>query len=153
MKAWVSGQVAAEIAHEAGEHEPLEAGGMLLGYWSGDDVVVTSCIASGPRTKRGTTWLVPDQEWQMARLGEVYEASGRLTTYLGLAYPPRWCALSKLRDRRTLRAVRRSKDARTPRPLMMIVGPRAEDAPFLWCLTGGLKPIAVVLEVFEPRVQ
>ncbi|WP_224278699.1 Mov34/MPN/PAD-1 family protein [Nocardioides lacusdianchii] len=83
MKAWVSGQVAAEIAHEAGEHEPLEAGGMLLGYWSGDDVVVTSCIASGPRTKRGTTWLVPDQEWQMARLGEVYEASGRLTTYLG----------------------------------------------------------------------
>lgn len=151
MKAWVSVKVAAAIADEAGRHGVQETGGMLLGYWSDDTVVVTACIESGPRAERGALWFEPDQEWQTARLAEVYQASGRTTTYLGDWHShPGGAPYPSWRDRRTLRAVRRSPGARAPRPLMLIVGPHAESPPVLWCLRGRRRLGREAVDMFHP---
>jgi integrative and conjugative element protein (TIGR02256 family) len=147
VKAWIAVQLAAQIAEEANSYELEETGGMLLGYWSGPgSVVITGTIGPGPEARRGRTWFLPDQRWQVAELADVYEASGRVTTYLGDWHThPGGAPIPSRRDRRTLRAVRRSPAARAPQPLMLIIGPRADSRPFLWCLSRGRRPMRVDL--------
>lgn len=140
---------------------------MLLGYWSNPtnathvadgpgesrvgEVVVLSTIGAGPQARRGATWLKPDHEWQLRQLEDVYVRSGRTVTYLGDWHThPGGTPVPSWRDRRTLRAVRRSARARAPRPLMMIVGPEAESPPVLWYLETGRHPVQAPMLWFTP---
>lgn len=146
-QAWVARSVVGAVASEASRYPHEETGGILLGYWRAEDVVLTATIGAGPNARRGSTWLKPDQDWQLRELAEAYAASGRTITYVGDWHThPGGAPTPSRRDRRTLRAVRRSTMARTRRPLMMIVGPDADSAPRLWCLLSGWRPV-----VLDPR--
>lgn len=48
-----------------------ETGGLLLGYWSGDAMVISEV-----RAVRTKTSFLPDDGWQTAELAKRYAASG-----------------------------------------------------------------------------
>lgn len=110
---------------ESGRAEPLETGGLLIGFWAGDRVrvVVTAVIGPGSKARHEAGSFGPDQVWQQEAVARLYEESGRRHTYLGdwhnhphgLPHPSR-------RDRRVAGLIARSPAARAPEPLMLIIG-------------------------------
>jgi integrative and conjugative element protein (TIGR02256 family) len=108
---------------EAREREPCETGGVLLGYEAGgNDVVVCSLIGAGPEAKRRRSGFEPDGEWQEGEIARAYEQSGRIHTYLGDWHShPDGAARPSRRDRDTARRIAKHREARAPRPLMLIV--------------------------------
>lgn len=106
---------------------PGETGGMLAGYRTGKDpdadLVITDVIPAGPGAHRERIRFAADGQWQQRRLARLYEASGRITTFLGDWHThPRGGTRPSKADRKTFRAVARDKGARTAYPLMLIVG-------------------------------
>lgn len=117
-KAALKGMIDASAAYA-----PLETGGLLLGYSaSPSEVVVTSLIYAGPKALHEKESFVPDHEFQELELARIYEASGRVWTYLGdwHSHPGGIPLLSRL-DRETLFSIANSKDARVVVPLMAVV--------------------------------
>lgn len=114
------------MVREAQVRSPMETGGMLLGYVSPgrgtDQIVIDEIVGPGPRAIHERRRFEPDGAWQEARLADRYEASGRITTYLGDWHThPDGAPTPSRRDRRTVRAIARSRAARAPRPLMFIM--------------------------------
>lgn len=132
-RVWVSTQVLNEVTRECLLRPQLETGGLLLGYWSGDTVVITDTVGPGPDALHAATSFRPDARWQREALAAMYAASGRVTTYLGdwHVHPGGSSAPSRT-DRGTLRRIARSASARQPRPLMGIVAPAADSDLSLW---------------------
>jgi integrative and conjugative element protein (TIGR02256 family) len=102
---------------------PLETGGVLMGYWNGNTAVVTNLIGAGPNAVRETHNFEPDQTWQLERIAQHYTASQGRETYLGdwHTHPNAKSGQLSGLDRRVLRAILEKPEARTPRPIMMIV--------------------------------
>lgn len=141
MRAWITSGAVARIAHEMGLYPDQETGGLLLGYWGGDEVVVTTITGPGPDARHGRTWFEPDSSWQADQLAHLYRDSGRVVTYLGDWHThPGGAPLPSRRDRKTLRRIRSTPEARAPRPLMGIVVPAAGPEPALWCLSRRRRP-------------
>ena len=113
---------------DASSHLPNESGGMLLGYRSpGGDLVIAELLEGGPDAIRKPTRFVPDGRWQQRQLALAYERSGRIHTYLGDWHShPGGVLQPSRRDRRTARAVARSKAARAPQPVTLIGTPDKE---------------------------
>jgi integrative and conjugative element protein (TIGR02256 family) len=138
-------------ATRAGGHE---TGGMLVGYEGADragEMVVTQLIAAGPRAKRGEFDFNPDGRWQRGELARVYQASGRLETFLGDWHShPHGLPLPSETDVKTAARTATNERARAPRPLTMIVGREKEE----WLLAAfryvedRLRPAR--LRVFDP---
>jgi integrative and conjugative element protein (TIGR02256 family) len=122
MRLWILSDALARIVEEANRQAPLETGGLLLGYERDSEIVVTEVIGPGPAAGHGATTFIPDHEHQETELARLYEASGRRHTYLGdwHSHPGGSATLSRT-DRRTLRRIARSPQARAPRPLMVVV--------------------------------
>jgi integrative and conjugative element protein (TIGR02256 family) len=138
------------MAREAARYPVSETGGMLLGYWQGDVVVVACASGPGPAAQRGRTWFRPDQEWQTAYLARIYAATGRTTTYLGDWHThPAGSAKPSRIDRKTMRTVRRDRAARQSRPLMAIMAPGPDSLPVLWCLLGSRRPTVLPCRQFD----
>lgn len=120
------------MAAEAADRAPRETGGMLLGYispsTSPEEIVIEAVIGPGPAAVHEPTRFEPDSAWQQAHLAQMYERSGRTTTYLGDWHThPGGAALPSRRDQRTARAIARSKAARAPQPLMLILASDEDD--------------------------
>jgi integrative and conjugative element protein (TIGR02256 family) len=102
---------------------PLETGGVLLGYSGGEgDLVVTTVIGGGPSASRRETSFEPDHEYQAREIALAYERSGRRWAYLGdwHTHPNGQAVLSRT-DRRTLRRIARTPEARAPQPTMLLL--------------------------------
>jgi integrative and conjugative element protein (TIGR02256 family) len=128
-QAWISATVVETLWQQAAASYPLETGGLLIGYFANDDVVITDGIGAGPKAIHRRYSFVPDTEFQERELARLYNASGRLHTYLGdwHTHPEGAPALS-LRDRRTLARIGRHSEARLPRPLMLVFA----GGPYTW---------------------
>ena len=123
---WVTERALDEMVIEAADFAPEETGGMLLGYISPnsepEDVVIEAVIGPGPNAAHRAERFEPDTAWQQKQLARAYAESGRITTYIGDWHThPGGVALPSRRDIRTARGIARSKDARMPRPLMVIL--------------------------------
>ncbi|HEX3803210.1 MAG TPA: Mov34/MPN/PAD-1 family protein [Solirubrobacteraceae bacterium] len=111
------------VLAEATLMAPLETGGMLLGYRAGGAVVVQAVTGPGPDAKHHRAHFESDADWQQRELELIYEASGRVTTYLGDWHThPSAPPIPSRRDRRTAQKVARTKEARSPTPLTAILG-------------------------------
>lgn len=123
--AWIARQALEAIYREAASFAPNETGGVLMGYWAEHwtEVVITDVIGPGPNAVHHSDEFVPDCDFQESAVAAAYEQSGRLATYLGdwHTHPGGATTLSR-KDRRTLRAIARHRDARAPRPLMALLG-------------------------------
>lgn len=150
MTAWVAASTLSTLALEARQYPDLETGGLLLGYWKDDEIVVASATGPGPNAQRGRTWFRPDQQWQTEDLARAYAASGRTMTYLGDWHThPGGTAIPSRTDRRTMRAIKREAAARQSRPLMGIVAPEPDSLPVLWCLHARRRPVVVPYRVYD----
>lgn len=127
---WIAQQALRAILTETADKSPLETGGMLLGYCGQErtDVVITEATGPGPNARHRRYTFTPDGRWQQRRLAEAYEASGRVTTFLGDWHShPGGQPLPSARDLKTARKVSRHKNARTPYPTTLIVGANDDD--------------------------
>lgn len=140
MTVWIADGALAAVREEAARHAEEETGGMLLGYRSGDAVVV-AVVGPGPAARRTASTFMPDAGWQQDRLAEIYAASGRTTGYLGdwHTHPGGRPVLSP-QDRRTLRRTAGHRPAREPRPLSAVLAPAADSELVFWEHRGRWRP-------------
>jgi integrative and conjugative element protein (TIGR02256 family) len=121
---WLPSALLETIAAEARRTEPLESGGVLLGWHDQEnlEVVVVSVVGPGPGATHRRTRFSPDSDWQREQIAKAYEASGRTVAYLGdwHSHPGGSDAPSR-RDERTTRRIARSRPARARRPVMLIL--------------------------------
>jgi integrative and conjugative element protein (TIGR02256 family) len=129
---WIPGGLLAQLHDLVREHEPLETGGMLLGWHNHGKVAIDATINAGPGALRSRTGFTPDGPWQQQQLAAVYEQSGRTVTYLGdWHFHPRGPARPSGQDRKTAAAIAASEQARTPYPITLIVGRNRRRAKFI----------------------
>lgn len=109
---------------------PWETGGVLMGYWAEPlvEVVITNAIGPGPKAIHKEKGFAPDAEYQEKEIANIYEASGRLSTYLGDWHThPRGSTRLSIRDKRTLRRIAVANNARCPVPIMAVLGGGGKD--------------------------
>src|SRR5687767_7280145 len=136
---WIPLDVLDKLFAEAEAWAPAETGGILVGYWADSSVaVITDGVDAGPAAVREPTRFSPDAAYQRDRLAEIYLASGRHHVYLGdwHSHPAGGGTLSR-RDRRTMRTIARSRRARCPRPLMLVLAHDQQWVPIPWVAVGG----------------
>lgn len=133
LSLWLAASARERMETEADRTYPLETGGILVGYPTAQGPVVIDVIGPGPNASFRRRRFVPDAAYQERQLAALYEASGRLHTYLGdwHTHPDGIAAPSWL-DRRTLHRIARSPSARAPEPIMIILTGR----PGCWKLGG-----------------
>ena len=107
---------------EAGRALPDETGGVLLGWVSVDDRIVTHVVGPGPAAHHDPDRFEPDYPWQENQIARLYESSGRKLAYLGDWHThPGGSAAPSATDTRTLRKIADYPEARCPDPLMIIL--------------------------------
>lgn len=146
--AWLSRAALQTMALEARRWAPLESGGVLMGYRSGDAVVVTLATTAGPGAVHDPKRYEPDGQHDQAEIARRYSESGRRETYLGdwHSHPDDSIGLSRT-DRRTLRGIAEHPGARNTSPVMAIVG-RHEGlaAVAVWVRAArGVRPVRVLV--------
>jgi integrative and conjugative element protein (TIGR02256 family) len=133
--AWLSRSVLTFLTEEADRAAPDETGGILLGYWTGQhgDPVITHAIGPGPGAIHERERFVPDHEFQTLQIARLYEASGRRLQYLGdwHTHPGADAYLSG-KDEATLKQIAMHRDARAPKPVMLILAGGPEWLPSAW---------------------
>jgi integrative and conjugative element protein (TIGR02256 family) len=131
----------AEVTHEANRAFPNETGGVLMGYWwhasledpLGGCVVVAAVIGPGPLAIHKPRSFSPDHEYQEREVGRVYQASGRMSTYLGDWHThPNGTGLLSRRDERTAIRIASAPRARAPRPVMLVLAGGDPWVPHAW---------------------
>ena len=135
---WIAYGVLAALNDEATCQAPCETGGVLLGYWTGDDdPVVTHGLGPGPDAMHCEERFKPDHDYHVSEIARLYKASNRRLHYLGdwHSHPAGGGWLSEL-DRTCLRSIARCRDARVERPLMLILAGGSDWHPFAWRYNG-----------------
>jgi len=108
---------------------PLETGGILMGFVTAERTVVTSVVGPGPRAIHRRHSFTPDAEWQQGRVAELYERSGRRDTYLGDWHThPGGSTCASFTDWFAAWTIARSRDARCPNPVMVVLALTAAGA-------------------------
>jgi integrative and conjugative element protein (TIGR02256 family) len=144
------------MLEQAANNFPFETGGLLVGYWaSKSEVVINKCVGPGPSALHNLDSFTPDYAYQEREMSRLYYESRRLHFYLGdwHTHPKGVASLSR-RDRKTLKNIARSKEARVASPLMCILAGEEEwnvrvwryDCRGHWSL-GNIKPF--LLRSFE----
>lgn len=120
---WLRRAVAEYMEAEASHYFPRETGGVLMGYWSSGEVVVTAAIGPGPKATHSEYGFGPDHEWQQERIANHYTASGRMETYLGdwHCHPGAEHPGLSRKDRCTLHRIAMYSSARLPTPIMVVL--------------------------------
>jgi integrative and conjugative element protein (TIGR02256 family) len=120
--AWVDKKIMDAMTSESNCWCPKETGGVLVGYWSNHDVVITDIIGPGPKAEHRRYSFAPDTKWQEHEIARIYEQSGRIHTYLGdwHSHPYGNQQLS-VKDLITLFRVAVHKPARAPSPIMGVL--------------------------------
>lgn len=130
------------MAEEATSKQPLETGGVLVGYWANaGEVVVTSASGPGSEAEHFHHRFRPDHDHQTAWISERYRESRGVETYLGdwHTHPGTQTAAPSRADRATARRIAAFADARAPRPLTLIMA----GGEFAWrpaCWVAALVP-------------
>lgn len=118
MKVWLSSHVMHLMCKFARDFSPLENGGILLGWRSGQDRIILDLRGPGPRALHGRHCFIPDHAWQVGQIKRAFEASDGDLDYLGdwHSHPGGAAEMSDLDLATLLRITRRVGE-----PLMLIV--------------------------------
>ena len=118
MTVWLAQPALRAMCGEATARQPLESGGVLLGWRDDDDRVIIDVLGPGPRALHGRHRFLPDHAWQVAGIYRLFEESDGDIDYLGdwHSHPDGTLAMSN-EDRATLRRISR----RVHEPLMLIL--------------------------------
>ncbi|MDE5465936.1 MULTISPECIES: Mov34/MPN/PAD-1 family protein [unclassified Bradyrhizobium] len=130
MTVWLSSRVMQSMSEDAQDLSPLENGGILLGWRSGEDRIVVDLRGPGPLALHGRHCFVPDHKWQVAELDRAFKTSAGDLDYLGdwHSHPDGIAEMSDLDSATLLRIARKVNS-----PLMLIVaGSGSEWFPRCW---------------------
>jgi integrative and conjugative element protein (TIGR02256 family) len=120
--AWTDKCILEQAVSESDVWCPKETGGVLMGYWSGKDAVITTIIGAGPKAVHRRYSFTPDDQWHAKEIARVYEESGRVITYLGDWHShPYGSPRLSIKDLATLFRIATHKPARAPKPIMGIL--------------------------------
>lgn len=153
-RVWIERSALQLMVDDGSRWAPEETGGILVGYWAGDEeTVVTAAIDAGPNSTHHAGGFLPDADYQAAQIAKLYEQSGRYHGYLGdwHTHPLGGLSLSRT-DRGTMRRIARHADARCPRPLMMLLADSMAWQAAVWSTVrrlGLLRPHPAALQIFE----
>ena len=123
MNIWLNETSLIQMREEASAWAPLETGGILLGYTSGEsDVVVNTVIGTGPKAKHYRHRYEHDAEYEQSECKRLFERSGHPDFYLGdwNTHPGGRARMSWL-DRKTLALIAKRGET-IPRPVTLILG-------------------------------
>lgn len=131
---WLPEDVVGLMRTEADRLHPLETGGVLIGYRAEGQAVVTEATGPGPRARHGRTWFEFDGEFHAAAIAERHRATEGRETYLGdwHTHPDATHGALSGDDRRALKRVITSPEARTPAPYSVLLFGRPGD----WSVRG-----------------
>jgi integrative and conjugative element protein (TIGR02256 family) len=121
---WMSANILVSLIDEAGRRYPLETGGALIGYWSdGVTAVVTQFVGPGPASDHRRYSYQHDHVWEASQIALHYHQSERSHVYIGdwHTHPDASCGDLSGTDRRSIRRVINSHEARVARPLMTVL--------------------------------
>lgn len=139
---WLSGQALSSLKDEADRRYSLETGGVLVGYWSDAvTVVVTEFVGPGPASVHRRYSYEHDHEWEASQIAIHYHRSGRSHVYIGdwHTHPDATSGDLSGTDRRSIRRVINSREARVCHPLMAVLFGRPGNWSFsIW--VAALKP-------------
>lgn len=127
---WLAPGVLEAMIVEAQRTEPLESGGVLLGWLGPDktDVMAGMMLGPGPKATHKRARFAPDSSWQRREIARAYEESGRVLSYLGDWHShPGGGETPSSRDERTARRIARHRAARAPEPLFLILAGGGEE--------------------------
>jgi len=119
---WISEAALEDLEAEANLFYPFETGGVLVGYIAiNGEPVVFGAIGPGPAAVHRRQRFTPDHAWQCQQLDDVFDKSAGALVYVGdwHTHPEGSPQMSWL-DHRTLRAIAKHPQAKTPNPLMLI---------------------------------
>jgi integrative and conjugative element protein (TIGR02256 family) len=139
---WLSSTALERIAADAQRFDPLETGGILIGYrLSETEAVITRVTSAGPLAVHRPRRFLPDPAHDEREIARIYcETSGR-ETYLGdwHTHPGQRLAVMSGRDHAALKTIVSAREARVPNALTLIAaGERSCWSPFVW--SGHLVP-------------
>ena len=134
-RVWISRKALNELERNAEDKEPLETGGLLVGYFSedDDDVVITGLTGPGPKAKHGKCFFCPDYDGDRLEIGRIFAESFGKVSYLGdwHTHPTGSSYLSFL-DRRALKNIAKFPHNYVDRPIMLILGKSGEERQNQW---------------------
>jgi len=133
--AWISRLTVEAMLAEADRRFPLETGGILMGYISNQDIVITDAIGPGRAAIHSRYSFTPDQDYHETEIARLYESSNRKWVYLGdwHSHPNQFRPSMSRKDIETLRRIARFRKARIVRPLMFIFGGEPDSwTPSIW---------------------
>lgn len=151
---WLARQVHEVMLESARAYDPLETGGLLLGWRDGLDHVVVGILGPGPRALHGRFMFVPDHSWQVEQLRNAFNQSGGDLRYLGDWHThPRGVAQMSELDEKTLTRIGRKVAG-----AIMLIAAGHQDNWTLgsWVagrrrLVGANPACSLDLKKFEPR--
>ena len=107
------------MCSEAISRLPLESGGVLLGWRTGEDRVVISVLGPGPQALHGLYRFIPDHTWQISEICRIFHKSTGDIDYLGDWHShPNGNSVMSGEDHSTLKRISK----RVPESLMLIIG-------------------------------
>jgi integrative and conjugative element protein (TIGR02256 family) len=145
---WLPGSALAQMRAQARRHKPLEHGGMLLGWESDGQLVVSQLVDAGPKMKATRSSFAPDGDWQQRQLEGIYADSGRTVTYLGDWHShPRGSRRPSGRDQQTATMIAAVEESRTPEPVSIILrkGTRGWQPYGYRQREGRLQPLSIAM--------
>ena len=128
MKVWLSKKLLRILAKEVEEKFPKETGGILVGYISNSDYVITHIIGPGPQAVHTADKFIPDHDFQCEEIAKHYKHTEGSETYLGdwHSHPNAPAYLSN-QDKSTFRKIAQFKEAKISKPIMMILGTEPQE--------------------------
>lgn len=150
MKVWLTAQVAQAMRQHARKLCPLETGGILLGWRSGEDRVVVDMRGPGLRALHGRQCFLPDHTWQLDEIHRAFKESNGDIDYLGdwHSHPNGTAAMSQ-QDSITLRRITR----RVKEPLMLIIAGTLDNLEWAAGCWRGIRQSGVMWRRFEVAPQ
>lgn len=124
VTAWISSRSLDTLRGDADRFYPSETGGVLIGYWADEaNVVITADVGAGPAAVHKRHSYGHDHDWEAAQIAIEYERSGRSHIYIGdwHTHPDASSGHLSGTDKRSLRRVLGSREARLCRALMMVL--------------------------------
>lgn len=133
MTMWLARNVMEFMRSECLTLQPLETGGILLGWRRGDATVVAAALGPGPAALHGRHLFIPDDRWHTTQVKAVFASSGGDLNYLGdwHSHPGGVAAMSSLDEQTLARVSRRIGTGM----MVILAGDLLEGSPIA-CWTG-----------------
>jgi len=126
---WMPKSIFDVMVDEAEKKKPLETGGAFMGYVANNhDVIITDMIGAGENAIHNKYSFVPDQEYQLKEMEDIYCKSNCMNNYLGdwHTHPSGTTNLS-LKDKKTLTSIAITPESQNLNPIMVILASEPDE--------------------------